>query len=133
MNDFLLGIMFAIPVFALILLLFRDIVIKHFLKYTLIQARPEMQNTNTMLIDSIIDDVLVSYKLLLTLKVEFEFLLDNLPIDTNVKNLCNNKINEINTAIKGAEIFFEEKDNKDYLKIRNEVEELTGCSLTGDK
>lgn len=128
MREFILGILFAIPIFAFILLLVRDILIKRFIKNTIVPVGiPNPDITN-----SIVSDVLVSYKLLLILKVEFRFLLRESLIEGEVMETCRNKLAELEEAIQEAEKFFELKNNTDYLKIKDGINKLDIYTM-GDK
>lgn len=123
MRDFILGMIFAIPIFAFILLLFKDIILKSFVKFILVQSTKEPEITSEVVSESAVKDILVSYRLLLILKEEFNFLFTHkyLLKDEDI-NILNSKLFEVNQAIYSTEGILDEKGIDDYKDIKKEIE-----------
>lgn len=123
MKDFILGMIFAIPIFAFILLLFKDIILKSFVKFILVQSTKEPEITPEVVSESAVKDILVSYRLLLILKEEFNFLITHkyLLKDADI-NILNSKLFEVNQAIYSTEGILDEKGIDDYKDIKKEIE-----------
>ena len=123
MREFILGMIFAIPIFAFVLLLFRDIILRSFVKYVLNQNVAAQEITPEIFTESAVKDILTSYRLLLILKEEFSFLVTHkyLMKDADV-NILSSKLFEINQAIYSTESMLQEQGIDGYKDIKKEIE-----------
>lgn len=133
-NDLVLGFLLAIPVYGIVLLLFKDIIVGGFIKNLISNSTTEIVNTNPGELfstpefkDAVEHDLLSSYKLLLVLKEEFKFLRDckgnsSSPLDKKLQVAYNEKVKELEYTISNTERIFKEMGNDTYAKIRDEID-----------
>lgn len=131
MTDFMLGLLMAIPIYGIILLLTRDILINHFVNKTLIAKIPndsvDQETVEKELSGYIITDTLVSYRLLLILEAQLKYFLKTFgkELDADELEVLNSKLKQLTEAIAGTEIFFKQRDVTDYLKIKEDIKNET--------
>lgn len=124
MENFILGVLFALPVFGIVLLMFRDILIKHFIKMSIvsrIDCPAEMEGPT--LPEELEADILTSYRLLLVLQDEFKYLIQHkfLFSDDDIKTL-GKKLENIDQALQFTEDMLDSKGlSEKYNKIKSDV------------
>lgn len=125
MNDFVLGIIFALPIFGIVLLLFRDILIKHFIKMSIV-SRVDGPTAEESFSQELLGDILTSYRLLLLLQDEFRYLIQHrfMFSDTDIKTL-GIKLENIEMALQFTEEMLDSKGlSQEYEKVREEIKQM---------
>lgn len=124
MENFVLGVLFALPVFGIVLLLFRDILIKHFIKMSIIsRIDSPVEMEGPTLPEELEADILTSYRLLLVLQDEFRYLIQHkfLFSDDDIKTL-GKKLENIEQALQFTEDMLDSKGlSERYNKIKSDV------------
>ena len=135
-SDTLLGFCLAIPLYAIILFLFKDIVFRSFINKLLNGAKteigpailPEEAFSSQEFKDAVEVDLLTSYKLLLILKGQFKFLKDvnsgkfKKLTSEQARKVFSCKLSEVEDALVATEALFDKMGNKEYLQIKHELE-----------
>lgn len=128
MREFIMGMLLALPVFGIILLMFRDIIIRHFIQGAFIQKLDEVNEDadndlkNAMLKRDVLEDILVSYRLLLTLSICLKTILKYNVLKDSEKRILTYNLTDINTSITGTEEFLDANNlTKAYESIKKDV------------
>jgi predicted helicase len=121
-KDLLLGFLMAIPLYGIVLFLFKDIIVKRFIRTLLehsvqdiaapteIFSTPEFKN-------AVEKDLLTSYKLLLVIQDEIKYL-KTTPNDETLGPIYDEKLKELQLTIDKTEELFDEMGNVDYKDIK---------------
>lgn len=127
MNNFILGLIFGCALYGLLMLLFKDLVIRNFIKTLIDNSKITNENnplTEELFSKKVIDDILVSYRLLLILKREFEYLASEFRLDTVIRHTSRTKLAEVNDAIRATEEILDNENVDDYKKIKAELQDV---------
>lgn len=139
-NDFFFGMLMAIPIYFLIILIFRDTIIKHFISHAILQRIPvENKEINipvqsidaTEIAEDVMCDILTSYRLLLIIHEQLLYLKDHMVIvsdDNRTIDIYTDKIKEVENAIEVTEQLFKHKNDTRYLDIQKEIPKYKGDS-----
>ena len=124
-SDTLLGLLLGLPLYAIILFLFRDIVIKRFInkmvaRAEIVEDNPNAQFGTDAFKSAIEADLLTSYKLLLVIQEEINFL-KKTEIGTSLGPIYNERLKELAYTIEKTEQLFNDMGNKEYKQIKKNV------------
>lgn len=131
MTNFILGIIMALPIYGIVLLLTRDIIINHFINNTVVAKIPnnavDQETVEKEISGYIISDTLVSYRLLLVLEAQLRYFLKTFgkELEEDELEVLKGKLKQLLEAIEGTETFFKQKNVTDYLKIKEEIKNET--------
>ena len=131
-NDFFFGLLISIPMYAITIYLFRDIIIHRFfggliMKQVPIENLPaeESYDIRELLTEDVLMDILSSYKLLLIIKYELEFLRDEIATTGSSKKIFIEKLKYIDETVERTEELLKERGKQDdYLVIKSEVQSM---------
>lgn len=126
MREFILGAVFALPVFALILLLFRDIVINHyidtFISKRVIDMKSEEESRVALLKRDVLEDILISYRLLIALFATIKTILKVKALGEEETKLLEEHLKNVVSSIKDTEHFLDDNGLTDnYVEIKKDV------------
>lgn len=126
-NDFLFGLVMAIPLYAIILFLVRDIVIERFVAKTIMTkvANNPRITAETEISSDVLKDILTSYRLLLIIKYEFEFLRSRIGLDEATKSVYDEQLKYINETVSEIERLLRDREmGEECLAVKIDVEQM---------
>ena len=126
-NDFLFGLVMAIPLYAIILFLVRDIVIERFVAKTIMTkvANNPKITVETEISSDVLKDILTSYRLLLIIKYEFEFLRSRIGLDEATKSVYDEQLKYINETVSEIERLLRDREmGEECLAVKIDVEQM---------
>ena len=138
-NDILIGFLLALPLYGLVLLLFKDIIVHGFIKRLVESSKAELIDLDNPtgspfsakdFKEAVENDLLTSYKLLLVLRDQFQFLCQSK--STKLAHIAteklidaySDKVRDLNYTLMNTEKLFEEMGNTEYLEIKKNFEEM---------
>lgn len=134
-NDTLLGFLLALPLYGIILLLFKDIIIHGFLKRLVANSKTEIINTPPNHLfetqefkDAVESDLLTSYKLLLIIKDQLTFLKrtakGNTKTEEMLSGMYDEKLDDLQYTLENTEHIFDDMGNTEYKEIKKDLKNL---------
>lgn len=126
MREFILGMVFALPVFALILLIFRDIVINHyidtFISKRIVDMKSDEETRVALLKKDVFEDILISYRLLVALFATIKTILKFKVLGAEETQLLEEHLKNVVSNIKETEHFLDDNGlTENYVMIKKEV------------
>ena len=123
-----MGLLVALPLYGIVLLIIRDVLIKHFIQGAFIEKVDEVnadadnELKNAMLKRDVLEDILVSYRLLLTLSICLKTVLKYNVLKDSEKRILTYNLTDINTSITGTEEFLDANNlTKAYESIKKDI------------
>ena len=130
--DTLIGFLLALPLYAFIMFLFRDIIVNRFIRNLIQGSSVEpvaMQDLSApQFKEAIKNDLLTSYKLMLVLKDQYEDLItlqDNETIDPTFNktmgSIYRDKLKVLNYTLDYTEKMFDDMGESEYKEVKQNI------------
>lgn len=126
MREFALGIIMALPLFGILLFLFRDLLINHYIEKFMLGRLADAQSNEVervnLLKEDVITDILTSYRLLLTLSICLKTILKYNVLKDGERDVLTATLKEVNNGVVETEQFLSDNGfTEKSIEIKNEV------------